>query len=215
MKKYILLFLIPFISQAQYVNEEDDFISYESIVNQLKSKEKAPRKYTKDPMSQVKIHLGVGYVTSLTRVRNVNGQDYRPNLNGFQTSFGIDLLSKYWIAEGTYRSFNETETDQSRFQLQEFDLKLIHRDYLTDGLSYRMGGGIAARYLQSKILNVDTNEITETNQNTPAFVGQAGLHYAFSKTISLGAELAFRDSIISESIDQRAFDMTIRLDGQF
>jgi hypothetical protein len=208
--------VVPFLAQAQdgEFEEDADMMDYDSIVKELSSSTPggsnrshvvAPRP---DPLANVLFHGGVGLATTMSQVER-QGQRIHMDQRGFQAALGIDLFSDYWLAEGTVRSFGDRDYTNTTISLKEFDLKVYYRDRLTANVGLRIGGGLSARYLSV------SSSMGEFSYSTPASVAALGLEYFLGRTVSIGAELSARNSLIEETIDRSAVDATLRVDTHF
>jgi hypothetical protein len=191
--------------------QEEEGLSYDAIVNELsKSRTETPKSdpYDDDPLSQVEIHLGLAMASTTFGVAHGDGSTTQAAQRGFQVALGIDLLSPNWMAEGSMRNYFEREYEKSQIGLQEFDLKLFYKNRFDTSIGYRLGGGLAARYL-----NVKTKDYGEQKFTTPSSVAAAGLDFYVGKTLSIGAEASARNSLTNETPDQSSVDFLLRLDA--
>lgn len=217
MKKVIVTLFIFFSAnalQAQYSPQDtEDVIDYESIVRELTPVSRTTYKnYGPDPLSQVRFHVGVGFANSLISIdsdeTNINT---RESLKGVQAKFGIDLLSPFWRAEGGIVTY-ETHKDDfgNRYSLKEFDLSLISITPVGKLWGYKFGGGLSARYLDFTASGKEKVQYT-----TPSANIQMGILAHFSPKMTISTELSYRKSMTKDTIDQSAFDMSVRFDGHF
>jgi hypothetical protein len=211
--------MTPFATHAssQLGTAEEDFIGYDAIVSELNRQTTSPRQgssraklASSDPFENVLIHAGVGYTTLSQKVNLTPEQSLDINQRGIQASLGIDLFTPYWIAEGSARSFVESQEETARVAIQEFELKIIHKDRLFKRLGYRAGLGLTARYLTIQQIGEKPIEFT-----TPSTVGTIGMDFYLSELVSLGAEINARTAMISETIDRNSVDATVRFDTHF
>jgi len=195
-----------------YVDDEE-MMGYEAILNELNRESSRPawRTTTKsprssDPLESVLFHGGLGIASLMQMVSFEDGTSHYLGQKGIQASFGIDLFSPYWIAEGTARSFAPTDGSRLRVSLQEFELKVFHKDRFTNQIGYRIGAGLSARYMN---LHRDQDVQTYT---TPSGVATFGLDLYVGEKMSFGADINGRTAMISETPDQRSVDATLRVD---
>lgn len=214
------------IAQASYEGESEDELSFDKIVSELsKSRTKSEPLVTRrkgDPLSQVKIHSGVGFTHSKVQAVSLAGNEIEGLQRGIQATLGIDLFSQYWSAEGAIRSFGETSIEETDVTLREFDLKLVYRDRLGPALKYSLGFGLAARNMTMRENVKSTNtKFTTASQDqskkfsTPASIIVTGISAELSRTLSLGTEVSYRSAMIDESNDRSAVDMAVRIDAHF
>lgn len=211
-------------ASAAIDSDESDYVNYDSIVEDLQkqtAKQPAPaaaRSTSRrsnwfsssagDPFENVWIHAGVGFAQTTENISLPNGSDTTMSGRGVQAAVGIDILGPSMSAEGTVRTFGETEDSSNKITLKEFDLKLLYKAR-SSRLGFRAGGGLSARYMTVRS-HVNTYDIT-----TPASVVTVGGDIYLSSQISVGLDLSTRNAMISETFDRSSFDGTLRLDTHF
>lgn len=200
------------LTASGYVDDED-VMGYEAILNELSRESNRPvlratskANRSSDPLDSVLFHGGIGLASLMQMVTFEDGSTHYLGQKGIQASFGIDLFSPYWIAEGTARTFAPTEGSRDRVSLQEFELKVFHKDRVSNQIGYRVGAGLSARYMN---LHRSQDVVTYT---TPSGVVTFGLDLYANEMMSLGADINGRAAMIAETPDQRSVDATLRLD---
>jgi hypothetical protein len=194
-----------------YANSDDDdgnYVGYDDILKDLGGNGTSKTSWNDDAFADVMIHGGVGMASTFGQVRTSH-ETIHMNQQGVQAALGIDLFSQNWFAEATVRTFSNTSYGASTISLKEFDLKVYYKERLAPHVGFRMGAGLAARYM---------NVFSRGEQQmftTPASVLAAGLDYYFSKTISVGAEMGARSALIGETGDKNSIDGTVRVDAHF
>lgn len=222
----LFLSLAPVIVTASVdVGEDtDDYVGYDSIVEDLQKQSakqlpSAAKSTTKksifaaasgagDPFENVWIHAGVGFAQTTSRLTLPNGVGLEMSGRGVQAALGIDILGPNLTAEGSVRTFGETEDSTSKVSLKEFDLKILFKARRSS-LALRAGGGLSARYMTVRS-GPETFDVT-----TPASVLTLGGDIYFTPSISIGLDLGTRNAMIAETFDKTSFDGTIRLDTHF
>jgi hypothetical protein len=212
----LVAMVVPFPAQAQEGEFDDDvdMMDYDAIVKELSGPAQAGSSRGRiaapvsDPLANVLFHGGVGLTTTMARIE-LEGQRIQMDQRGFQAALGIDLFSDHWLAEGTVRSFGGRDYSSTSVSLKEFDLKVYYHDRLTANVGFRVGGGLSARYLSA------FSPMTEFSYSTPASVAALGLEYFLARSVSIGAELSARNSLIEETVDRSAVDATLRVDTHF
>jgi hypothetical protein len=215
---------------SSYSNDNDDVQGFDSIVNQLRkestvqentvrAKVRAQHQSESDPFANVLFHPGFGLTAMTETVSLASGQTLHLNQHGIQASLGIDLFSDNWMAEGTARALGGSSDSSTGATsgsagngtpdttLQEFELKVIYRDRLTNKTGFKIGVGLSARYLT--VQNAGQAAVTYT---TPTGVVTAGYDYFLTEKFSIGADLNGRSAMISETPDRGSVDGTLRLD---
>lgn len=205
--------LTPSFSFAATDLDDSDMIGYEQIVKELSGPSSSGRttgsaRNVEDPFANIMIHAGVGMVTTFGQAHAPQGS-INYNQSGIQATLGIDLFNPNWIAEGSARSFAKSEYDQAHVALREFDIKFLYKDSITKGIGYRLGAGVAARYMAIDLAGV------HTEYTTPASLFGAGLDLNFTKHVSAGIDVSSRNALVAETGDRNSMDATVRLDAHF
>jgi hypothetical protein len=219
---------------AQSFDEESQF-GYDYIVRELSRGETSLRTPAyRDPFSEVKIHLGVAFLSSHINVDPSDRKSFSGFHRGFEANFGIDLFTPLWIAEGVVRSFSPQKLGQDTVALKEFELRLIRRYAIASGLTWRLGGGLSARYLDvtsaatagtgpesggaiATTAASDGSSLGRTSSRftTPASVITTGIEMRFTDILGLGLEVSYRSALIDETADRQSVDAGFRIAGRF
>lgn len=211
MTKTILFLLASLITTNIYAQEEEEVYSYDSIVDQLSSSNRTDQTdIWEDPYKDVKFHIGAGFSQSILNVKSGSSSD-AVTMGGIEIRFGINLMNPQWIAEGTLRNYNDNRSDGVKYQLREFEAKIVHTKPYAKQLFYRVGTGIAARYLQTNIENRAINK----EYTTPSLILMAGSGMMLTDHISVVGDVAFKTSIVNDTVDKNTLDFTLRLDTSF
>jgi hypothetical protein len=218
MKKLIVLALLTLASPCLVLAQED-VEDFDTIVRKLSGANKittSVKVESDNPLDMSEIHVGAGIANEFSNVTTVNGRRVPSNQKGFQAALGIDLFSPYWLAEGTVRSFSDQTSPDVRTGLREFDLKVLHKARVTDLFRYRLGGGLAARYLNIQEKQEGAPAMgPRIEYVTPASILTAGLEARFNSWLSVGTDVAYRSAMIADTIDQNSFDFVVRVDAHF
>jgi hypothetical protein len=206
LRPFLLLILAFGTSQSTFAAEDEE-VGYDTLVQQLTKSSAALD--TSDPLSEVQIHLGAAFANSMFVVEPKSNTTLYSTQSAVQATLGIDLFSTHWVAEGAFANFIEKQYDIYQIHLKEFDLKVIYKNRLDGALGYRLGAGLATRYLT---LTTDSSEETYT---TPFSILSGGLETYLTHTFSLGIEVATRNTLTSETPDRSALDVAFRFDGHF
>lgn len=207
----LLISLLLTLSTLVQAAGEYEEVSYDDLVNQLNKKKTSVIRGANDPFDDIQLHAGLGLITSANSVNTGGEKDVLKYQNGFQLSLGIDLFSPHWTAETALRNFGQAKSGTETRSLREFDLKFMHRDTLSGKAGFRLGAGIGNRYLK---IDDPTNNIG-INDNTPTALFFGGIDAFASKKLSLGLEAGLRTSMINQTADKSAVDLTVRLDTYF
>lgn len=208
------------IAAPSYDDDASEYVGFDSIVDDLQkqNKQAAPKTTARkswfssasggDPFENVWIHAGVGFAQTTQNISLPNGTDTYMAGRGVQAAVGIDILGPSLTAEGTVRTFGETEDSTSKVSLKEFDLKVLFKARRSS-LGFRAGGGLSARYM-----TVHSGPFTY-DVTTPASVATLGGDFYLTPSVSLGLDLAIRNAMISETFDKTSYDGTLRIDTHF
>lgn len=222
MKRHLLIFtcILGFSSNLALGQDQEstdpNLIGYETLVEELSSQSTYQREYESsgDPFSEVLFHGGIAYATSYVVIEPEAGGSLNGVLRGVEFSFGIDLLSRHWIAEGAVRSFQPENLDsKTQISLREFDLKLVHQDTLSDKTSYRLGAGLTSRYL--KFRSRVPSRVVKDRYTTPGALFFIGAEIFISPKISFGPDVSYRTALIDETVDRQSLDANLRLNAHF
>lgn len=193
---------------------ESDYDGYDSIVDELKSSTNTPLPKSEDPFDLIVIHGGVGLVTSYLSIRPTEGPEISGFQKGFEARLGVDLFSPYWMAEGGLRNFSSTQIENNTHaSLNEFNLRLLYRNPMSRQVKLRIGGGVAARYLEVK--SRAAGAIRKQEYSTPASILSLGLEAALARNVSVGAEVSYRSALITDTADKGAADACFNLGFHF
>lgn len=222
-KKLVLFALISTLTSAFSLSswaydstEGEDWVSYDSIISELSTSKGNANEVlpSDDAFDQIKLHAGVGLATSYVFVSPKQSSRVYGFLRGFEANMGIDLFSRKWMAEGTFRSFGSEELRQGEeISLKEFDLKVVYQDKMSNKLGYKFASGLASRYL-NYIANTPNGRIEE-KYSTPSAILATGLRAYVSPMISVGADVGYRWAMVEDTIDESAIDAALRLDARF
>jgi hypothetical protein len=193
-------------------DDDGDMIGYEQILKELSGSQQATTRGSAriedDPFANIMIHGGVGMVSTFGQAHVPDGS-IQYSQQGIQATLGIDLFSPNWVAECSARSFARADYQNAQMALREFDIKFLYRDLISKGIGYRMGAGVAARYMTVDLMG------THTEYTTPASIIGAGLDLNFTKHVSVGVDVSSRNSLVAETGDRSSVDATLRMDAHF
>jgi hypothetical protein len=192
--------------------DDDEMVGYEQILKELSgsptSTTRGSARIEEDPFANIMIHGGVGMVSTFGQAHVPDGS-IQYSQQGIQATLGIDLFSPNWVAECSARSFARADYQDADMSLREFDIKFLYRDVISKGIGYRMGAGVAARYMTINFMG------TNTEYTTPASVIGGGLDLNFTKHVSVGVDVSSRNSLVAETGDRSSVDATLRMDAHF
>jgi len=211
--KVLVLFLA--LSTSTWAQSDNqDYINYDSIIKDLTASTKIPSTSYQDPFDMIKIHGGLGLVGSYTSITTATGEHYSGFQRGLEAKLGIDLFSPLWRAEGALRSFLSSQLEKAvHATLNEFYLRLLYCNPVSQWVKLRFGMGVAARYMA---LNLNQAAgVVKQESSTPASILSLGLEMAITQELSIGAELAYRSTLVTEIYDSEMTDVTLSLETHF
>ncbi|MBX2989249.1 MAG: hypothetical protein KF802_15280 [Bdellovibrionaceae bacterium] len=192
--------------QSARASEEVEELSYEDLVEQLSSRQKAQAPPAGSPFDEVRIHPGLGFVNSFSSFQ-VDGKNLSRNQNGMQLSLGVDLFSPNWMAEVAWRNFGETRAGAEEHYLRELDLKFLHRSPIDANWDYRLQGGLAQRQLRL----TDEAKNIRISDDTPAVLGSIGAAARLNSLSSLNFDLGARSPVVGRTADKGSVDFSVEL----
>ncbi len=215
---FIFAFVFTFVNvspaMAQNYNYDDEEgLDYDTLIRKLSRSDETEALVETDPFDNVKMHMGVGFTNSIFTINHTNGDKTYGAQRGVQIGLGIDLFSKYWLAEGMFRNFGDSKYENANISMKELDLKVLYQSRFAPGWTFRTGGGLAARYMNINYFG--KNGAYSQQYQTPASVIQGGLLTYLTNGLSIGADASLRNTLIEDTPDRTAFDFTLRLDGHF
>lgn len=212
----LTLFVCTLVLLTQHLAVAQDFDSYESydsIVNELSSSSyTASQASTKDSFETIRFHVGVGLVTSTTKISTplpTTAKDV--DLQGFEARFGIDLFTPHWVAESAVRSYNPESYASGEVHLREFDLLVLYHTSAGRPFDFNIGGGMTARYLTFN--NITSRENFARDNTTPSSVFTLGVDFGLTRAFSLGAQISYRNPFVNETADKGSIDGGVQLTG--
>ncbi len=214
MSKNILIVIVATLAQTAAFAAEDHVTNYDSIVKELSttSSYDARQESPKDVLDAVKFHFSAGLITSQVNLDVPSTMRRSATLHGFEFSFGIDLFSPEWRAQTDIRAFQQEEIGNNEINLKEFDLLMLHTTPLAAQLSWELGAGLAARYLD---FNHAVAPNIDPSNSTPASILTTGFEFAVNPTFSIDASFSYRNRLVQNTSDAGAVDGTLRLSSHF
>lgn len=218
----VTILILPFTFIQAYAVE--DYANYNEIISELsRPKNQINQKIKADLYSGLNIHAGASYITTNISVYDKNIKKAQGTLSGIEASLGIDLFSAYWSAEGALRAFKTQQDKNHEFNLKEFDLRIVYRNYITRRVKLRTGFGIAARYLNitdlsslNALREIKAFAVTKKYKyTTPASILFLGIENYITDSLSLGVEVSYRASLIDETADQSSLAGSFKLETHF
>lgn len=200
----------PTMAQAapwNTVDPDTEELTYDDLVNELSRKKRQVRATpTADPFDTVKIHAGLGSVSSFSTFV-INGQSVSRYQNGMQIAVGVDLFSDVWFSEAAWRNFGETHVGSEQHMLRELDLKIGYRGKLEGPWAYRLQSGLAQRHLRLD----DTIRNIRIDETMPGVFFGAGATASVSPVVSVNFDVTGRTPVIGQTVDKGSVDFNLEL----
>jgi hypothetical protein len=217
-KKFVkasVAFLALFLFSTNVLaNEDDSFVNYDSIVNELKSSEastvSAPVEEETD-WNQIALHGDLGLGTSFISVTTPDGTAATGMLKGVHIGVGANLLSPKARAELAFTNYSPEHLNTGvKVDLRELEVRFVFLPMTSEKTMMRMGAGLASRYM-----NVNVNGVSNYRATTPVSVFLLGFERKLAKNVYLGPDLSYRSALISDTFDKSAWDVAIRINALF
>jgi len=199
-----------FVAETKVWADDYEEVSYEDLVHQINRRRSQVSESTSSNMlDDITLHAGVSLLTSTLQISEAGKID-NLQMNGFQISFGIDLFSPNWVAEGAIRNFGTGSAGIVNYSFRELDMKVVYRVPAAIGeMGFRAGAGLATQYLNL------TDGAYAVNESTPASIIFGGLEGKLSRNFALGGELGYRSALVNTAANRNSLDLSLRLDAFF
>ncbi|NJM10452.1 MAG: hypothetical protein HC883_06290 [Bdellovibrionaceae bacterium] len=147
--KLSLLTLTIFCATNVLAQDDQSFVNYESIVNELKADaEDFPMPAEAElGWDEVALHGGLSIASSFIFITAPNGASGGGMLKGFEAHAGANLFSREARAELAFRSFTPEDFGKVHVDLKEIEARLIFLPVLRNKLLLRMGFGLTMRFM--------------------------------------------------------------------
>jgi len=99
-------------------------------------------------------------------------------------------------------------------QAREFELRLVHSKRMAHATRFRIGTGLAARYLDINSRD-QFGEVISRKDSSPSAVFLLGFGRQFGKNLSLGPDLSYRTSLSGEALDKNSLDLHLKASAVF
>lgn len=212
--RWVAVFSLVIFSTNVLADEDDSFVGYDSIVNELKaSQQEVVSTPKEDEMAwdEVALHGDLGLGTSIISVTTPDGSAASGVLKGVHIGVGANLFSPKARAELAFTNYTPEHLNGGmKIDLREFEMRFVLLPVTSEKMLFRMGTGLAARYM-----NINVNGATNYKSSTPVSVFLLGFERKLAKNVYLGPDLSYRSALISDTFDKAAWDATIRINALF
>ncbi|HPI41342.1 MAG TPA: hypothetical protein PLJ21_11100 [Pseudobdellovibrionaceae bacterium] len=205
------LFILNFYlsAQATSVFSEDSYqeVTYEDLLKEISGQKKQVMKQTSiSPLDDVKIHMGLGMMSSITHF-NLQSHHYERFQNGMSVSLGIDLFSEQWFAESVFKNYGLTTQGVENLTLRELDLILGFKKNMNNNIGYFVKSGLSNRYLNFSDL---TKNITH-DENSPHLLLSTGFNIYLTPHMGLSFDISGQSALVQSTSLKNAVEFAFRL----
>ena len=207
------LLVAAVLTGPAHANDGDSFANYDSIVSELKADAETTPVVKLEPMDwdSVALHGSLGLAGSLISVPNQRRGTSSPGfLKGFEAAIGSNTFSSQARAELAFRNFaNERVAAGLDAEMREFEARMIFLPKLQDDVRLRMGFGLTQRLLNF------ASDGDKGDRSGTYYTLLIGAERSVAKAISVGPDLAYRDSMSRASGRKSSWDASFRLNATF
>ncbi len=192
--KWVLVSLL-FCAFSVQAWEEDETLSYDEIVADLKSQTSVtkitPNKKPAFNIDDMRAYFGIAYGASQVDSTVASG-----TVTGTQFTLGMDLKQSTAI-EGSFRNFPSQEVTKSQsVSLQELEGRLVYKPKMNDQWRARLGAGLVTRSLAFSKDDTSSTMIRWT----------LGFERVLNDWLRLIPELGVRTALTSNDKDRQNVD---------
>lgn len=188
---------------------EYEELTYDDLVSQLSEKHDQATQKKAQPQS-VHSHLGLGISNTWSEVSS-QGHTFRPGMNGFELTSGMDLNSELLRGQVGFRNFFERDTGTQTSSLHELDAGLQIRRPVSATWDSTFTGGFAIRMLRFK----DSATGVDVDDTSSMLMASGGLETRLSPSVAFGGEISTRVPFGTPTADRNSIDLGLKLDTTF
>ncbi len=210
-----MILVLILLGSTNVAADEESYTSYDDIVAELRATAEQPTKPESDlEWEAVALHAGMGLTAETLSFETPDGISGSGILKGIEAHVGMNIFSRKARAEFLFRTYaKEPIASGVSADLKEFELRVVFLPMVNDKMNFRLGGGFAARDLQ---LSARSGEFrNEYASSTPASTFFLGVERKVTHNLTFGPDVSYRSSMVSDSIDRRAFNATLRMNATF
>lgn len=213
--QFFMLFLPLLIYQptlASPFSEQDNIptyqeVTYDDLLKEINGQKKqVVKESSASPLDDVKIHMGLGMVSSITHF-TLHSTSYERFQNGIALALGIDLFSESWFAESLFKNYGVTSKESENLALRELDLLLGYKRKLSSNLGYSIRSGLSNRYLNYSNLIHNINH----EENSPSLLLSTGLNMEITPSISFDIEVSGQSALVQSTSLKNAVEFSMRI----
>lgn len=205
-------------SQATAQEENESFSHWDEIVRGLESNvSQIPNPVVHEDygFDDIQISAGVGLSFTFLSLSGDPAYEAAGLLKGVSLQFGIDLFHPEIQAEGAFRNYtSDSLSKRVNAQAREFELRLVHSKRMAHSTRFRIGTGLAARYLDISSRN-RFGELISRKDSSPSAVFMLGFGRQFGQNLFLGPDLSYRTSLSRDALDKSSLDLHLKVNAVF
>jgi alpha-acetolactate decarboxylase len=200
--KYLVIILSQFLVSVCFAAEKP-YESYDQIVERLsKYRKQQVTEQISTTLPVEKFHMSFGLTNTSTRISdgNIGGV----NQNGFLVGVAQPLISQQLFFEGFGKFFQNSDDENVRAGLQQYELRLSHKERLSFAL-LNMGVGVSARFLSI------TTPTLSNDYRIPSALITLGLERRLANRISVAGDVALHRSLRENDNGKNTAEFVLRL----
>lgn len=200
--KYLLLIISELLVSVCFATDKP-YESYDEIVERLsKYRKQQVVEQMSTSVPQENFHMSFGLTNSSTRIADSNIGSL--SQNGFLIGVAQPLISQQLFFEIYGKFFQDSNEDNVRAELQQYEIRLSHKERL-DFAVLNMGVGTSARFL-----SVQTPTISN-DYKVPSLLVTLGLERRLASRLSVAGDVALHRSLRDNSNGKNSTEFVLRL----
>ncbi len=204
---FIISFSFTAKADALYAEDSYQEVTYEDLLKEISGQKKQVLRQTSiSPLDDVKIHMGLGMMSSITHF-SLQAQHYERFQNGMSIALGIDLFSDQWFAESIFKNYGLTTQGFENLTLRELDLLLGYKRNIDSNIGYFVKSGLSNRYLNFSNL---TKNISH-DENSPHLILSTGLNLNLTPHMGLSFDISGQSALVQSTSLKNAVEFAFRL----
>jgi hypothetical protein len=197
--KYLVIILSQFLVSVCFAADKP-YESYDEIVEKLsKYRKQQVVEQMSTSVPQENFHMSFGLTNSSTRAA-----DSSISQNGFLIGIAQPLISQQLFFEAYGKFFQDSNEDNVRAELQQYEVRLSHKERLSFAV-LNMGVGTSARFL-----SVQTPTISN-DYKVPSLLVTMGLERRLASRLSVAGDLALHRSLRDNPNGKNSTEFVLRL----
>ncbi len=200
--KYLVFILSEFLVSVCFAAEKP-YESYDQIVERLsKYRKQQVTEQISTSLPLEKFHMSFGLTNTSTRISD--GGIGGVSQNGFLIGAAHPLIAQQLFLEGYGKFFQNSSNENVRAGLQQYELRLSHKERLSFAL-LNMGVGVSARFLSI------TSPTISNDYRIPSALITLGLERRLANRISVAGDVALHRSLRENDNGKNTAEFVFRL----